>query len=147
MLKIIIRTLGKPIAKKRPRFVHRNGFSKAYNCQETEEGRWLLEVLQQIPKERPVFEKGAALHMTCICHFERPKSHFGTGRNASILKQSAPEYHVQSPDTTNICKFYEDILNGILWADDCQIVHTEISKGWSSVPMVEIIVTEIEKRS
>lgn len=58
-----------------------------------------------------------------ICFlFLRPKSHFGTGRNAHKLKASAPEYHTKKPDTTKLVRCAEDAMKGIVWADDSQVV-------------------------
>ena len=38
--------------------------------------------------------------------FPRPKSHYGTGRNLNVLKQSSPKHHVKKPDIDNYIKFY-----------------------------------------
>ena len=124
-MKIIIQ--GSPIAKKRPRFVRRGKFVATYNPQETEEGRWLWEAKQQLPEkliQGPV-------RMECNFIFARPKSHFGTGRNAGKLKPSAPRHHVQKPDADNLLKWVKDCLNGEAYKDDCQVVEVTGKKWWS----------------
>jgi len=108
---------GKPIAKKRPRFVQKTG--RVYNCQETEEGRFLLLAMGQMNNK---FEKDIPLIVSFLFVFDRPKSHFGTGRNANKLKGSSPLHHVCKPDLSNLIKMPEDILNNILWHDDSQII-------------------------
>ena len=62
--------------------------------------------------------------------FQRPKSHYGTGRNSDILKPSAPKYHTQKPDRTKVLRSLEDALTGVLWKDDSQVVSGLPSKSW-----------------
>ena len=63
--------------------------------------------------------------LTLHCFFARPKSHFGTGRNALILKDKAPEFHVQYPDASKLLRAVEDAMTGIVYSDDRQIVGYE----------------------
>lgn len=53
----------------------------------------------------------------------RPASHYGTGRNAGVLKDSAPAFPHQSklPDGTKLGRSLEDALNKICWADDRRV--------------------------
>lgn len=62
--------------------------------------------------------------------FPRPAGHFGTGKNASVLKPSAPPYPAQRPDTTKLVRSAEDALKGILWRDDSQIVSQFATKRY-----------------
>ena len=137
-MKIIIK--GKPIAKKRPRFARVGRYVKTYNSQETEESRWLWEATHQIDRtyQGPV-------SMTCDFVFERPKSHFGTGRNAEKLKPSAPEHHVQKPDADNCLKFVKDCLNGHAYGDDCQVVTVTARKRWGDTARTEIEMSEVQE--
>ena len=116
---------GRPIAKKRPRFVRRGEHVITYNPQETEEGRWLLMAKGQITETMT-----GPVNMNCKFFFARPKSHFGTGKNQDKLKPSAPAFHTQKPDIDNLQKFVKDCLNGIAYKDDCQIIYVEASKMW-----------------
>jgi Holliday junction resolvase RusA-like endonuclease len=54
----------------------------------------------------------------------RPKSHYGTGKNAGVLKPSAPPHPAQSqmPDGSKLTRALEDALNALVWADDKRIV-------------------------
>lgn len=52
----------------------------------------------------------------------RPKGHYGTGRNADVLKPSAPTHPTVKPDTTKLLRAAEDALTGIVWRDDSQVV-------------------------
>jgi crossover junction endodeoxyribonuclease RusA len=58
----------------------------------------------------------------------RPKSHYGTGRNAGKLKQKAPTYPTTKPDTVKLTRAVEDALTGVIWKDDSQVVVHELEK-------------------
>jgi len=128
MLKIIIP--GIPIAKHRPRFARRGKGTAVYSDQETEEDLMLWHVKQQTSGHR--LFKDAVLVDTKF-FMPRPKSHFGTGRNAGKLKPSASKYHIKKPDTDNLVKFLFDIFNGSVWKDDSQVIY-EVSEKIYCVP-------------
>ena len=50
--------------------------------------------------------------------------------------------HVIKPDLSNLIKFYEDALNGILWKDDAILHKIAARKVYSSHPRVEIRIYE-----
>lgn len=53
----------------------------------------------------------------------RPKSHFGTGRNAGKLKKSAPESHTVMPDLDKLVRSTLDALTSAgVWKDDAQVM-------------------------
>ena len=62
--------------------------------------------------------------------FQRPKGHFGTGRNSSSLRKGAPVYHLQKPDITKLVRAVEDALTGVAWTDDCQVFKQMAQKSW-----------------
>ena len=124
--RMIIDIPGKPIAKARPRFYRRGKFIGTYNSQQTEEGKFLLMCHDQItgpPIEGPV-------SMRIVFYIPRPKSHYGTGKNADKLKPGAPDWPARRPDIDNMEKFVADCLNGIAWKDDSQICISITSKMW-----------------
>lgn len=130
---------GDPISKKRPRFARRGKFVAAINDQETEEGKVFLLLRDQIkaPMKGP-------LEVYLRFFIRRPQSHYGTGKNAGIIKASAPEYPDRKPDLDNCEKFYLDVLNGVAWEDDCQICAINSSKSWAGgiFPAQTIITVE-----
>lgn len=67
-----------------------------------------------------------------VARFVRPKSHFGTGRNAGTLRIAAPTIHAQKPDCDNLLKLVCDALNGVAWRDDAQVATVQVRKHWST---------------
>lgn len=63
-------------------------------------------------------------------YFKRPKSHFGTGKNSNVLKQSAPDHHTIKPDVLKLARCVEDALSGIIYNDDSQIVREFLEKQY-----------------
>lgn len=61
------------------------------------------------------------IDLTARFYFSRPKGHYGSGRNASSLKASAPVIHAQSPDLAKLLRSLEDSLTGVTWRDDRQV--------------------------
>lgn len=67
-----------------------------------------------------------------VCHFARPNSHFGTGKNADKIKAGAPYFHQKKPDLDNVVKAAKDALTQIgAWGDDCQVCSVRLIKMWS----------------
>ena len=138
---IKIKVTGKPVAKARPRFARRGKFVKTYSDQETEESRFYMLAKEQLYKRDVI---PGPIGMLAIFEFERPKSHFGTGRNAGRLKPSAPGHHIKKPDGSNLVKFVEDVLNGLAWADDSQIVDLTVVKRFAAQAATTLYITELE---
>lgn len=134
---------GVPIAQMRPRFVRRGAHVKAYNPQETEAGKFLLLARPYLPSE-PLT---GPLVVTIGAFFQRPKSHYRTGKNAALLKDTAPgpEQCEVAKDVDNIAKFVLDALNGVAWVDDRQICALHVSKEWTQTgPATIITISEGE---
>lgn len=82
------------------------------------------------------------------CFFTRPAGHFGTGRNAGLVKPSAPVWPTSKAngDRTNLLKSIEDALTGIVWRDDSQVVDGPITKAYGEHEMIRIVVRELKRR-
>lgn len=62
-------------------------------------------------------------------YLPRPKSHYGTGRNAGVLKTTALRYPTGVPDIDKLCRSTLDGLKeGGAYHDDAQVVHLVASK-------------------
>lgn len=126
--------LGKPIPLKRSRST-KSGYH--YNSQKNEMKEVSEYIKAQLPDDFVPFT--GALHLIICFHIEIPKSF--SRRKRDELKG---RYHTCRPDNSNILKFYEDALNGILWHDDCIIAKLTVSKFWQVEPRTLLKVVTLE---
>lgn len=129
MKRIDITINGNPIAQKRPRFFRRGAGVGTYNPQEEEAGKWLISAKPQI-KEKI----SGPVQLFLLFHFQRPKSHYGTGKNSDVLKKSAPVYHTTKPDLDNCIKFVKDCLRNTAFDDDSCVVYIDACKSYINGP-------------
>lgn len=138
---MIIVVQGNPIAKARPRFCRVGKGVRTYDCQATESGEFKLSVMEQY-RGHDLLTGPIDLD---VCFFlPRPKGHYGTGRNAGIVKPSAPQFPAVRPDADNYLKFVKDCLNGLVWKDDGQVVKVTAEKRYTnSTPRTVININEL----
>jgi Holliday junction resolvase RusA-like endonuclease len=84
-----------------------------------------------------------ACRFDCCFSFARPKSHFGTGRNAAVLKPGAPQYPARPADLTKLVRLAEDAMLGIVFVDDGQVVQQSVEKVWAPKSGAVFTVTEL----
>ena len=94
-------------------------------------------IIQQKAPEKP-FTGPVALGI--VAYLKIPKSASQKTRNLMLKWEIRP---TKKPDCTNIAKLYEDLLTGIVFLDDKQVVDLVVSKFYSDTPRVEIEVREI----
>lgn len=76
-------------------------------------------------------------------HFPRPLYHYGTGRNAGVLKESAPSWVPVRPDLDKLSRALLDALTGVVWRDDAQVVALNVAKVYTEDhPRLVVVVTE-----
>ena len=134
---------GRPVAKARPRFFRREKFVGTYNCQETEEGRFLWECKAQLMKIGWItpIEQGIPVELVCRFYFPIPKA------EKKIFQRAleGPVFHTKNTgDLSNCIKFIEDCFNDFIWHDDCQIVRISALKFYGVSPRTEISVGTME---
>jgi Holliday junction resolvase RusA-like endonuclease len=78
----------------------------------------------------------------------RPKGHFGTGRNAGVLKTSAPSWPAGPPDVDKLARAVLDALTGLVFADDAQVVDLGLRKRYADgePPGVTVTVHDLAHR-
>lgn len=84
-----------------------------------------------------------AVSLTLVFERPRPRSHYGTGRNAETLKPSAPQYPTTKPDSVKLTRAVEDALTGVIWGDDSQVCEHRISKRWGQFFRVYVRIEEL----
>lgn len=93
-----------------------------------------MEVVREAWAASDDVQLEGAIGIEFVFHLPRPKSHYGTGRNAGVLKAGAPHHHTGTPDTSNLVKLVEDALNGLAWRDDAQVVRLVATKVYADGP-------------
>ncbi len=91
---------------------------------------WKAEVKQAAGKEmqgRSLLE--GPIRLTVQFERNRPRGHYGTGRNEGSLRTSAPKHPTTKPDTTKLVRAIEDAMTGTVYRDDAQIV---MQRAWKT---------------
>jgi Holliday junction resolvase RusA-like endonuclease len=83
------------------------------------------------------------LGLAVVFNITRPKGHFGTGRNAGALKDSAPYWPTVKPDATKLLRGLEDALTGVVWRDDAQVVEQAVTKRYAEREGARVVVWEL----
>jgi Holliday junction resolvase RusA-like endonuclease len=73
----------------------------------------------------------------------RPKHHFGSGRNAGVLKSSAPRFHTSAPDALKLARGVEDALQGLVYRNDSQIAVELLEKVYGEPARCDVRVVQI----
>lgn len=82
------------------------------------------------------------LELRVVFTVARPKGHFGTGKNAGKLKDSAPLFPAKKPDVLKLGRAVEDAMTGIVYRDDSQTVVVHLTKRWGTPEGAIITVWE-----
>ncbi len=127
---------GNPKALKR----HRKGkWGNNYDPSEGDKADFLAMAMQHRP-EKPI---DGPVRLLVHAYFQRPKSHYRTGRYSGQLKPNMPEPYTNTPDFDNILKFVGDALEGVFWVNDKLIFQSEFLKLYSEKPRIEIAIFEV----
>lgn len=127
---------GNPQALKRHRTFQRGKFTGTYDPSKGDKADFLTIVQEKAPLQPYV----TPLKVELRFYFSRPNSHYGTGRNARLLKPSSPAGHTKRPDLDNLIKFVLDALNGVFWKDDTIVTQIIAEKDYAPNPRTEIII-------
>jgi Holliday junction resolvase RusA-like endonuclease len=77
----------------------------------------------------------------------RPKGHYRTGRNAHLVRPSAPAHPTSKPDTTKLVRAVEDALTSVAWRDDAQVVEQRATKRYARAPGVRVTIRRLVDRA
>jgi len=142
---IILTVYGDPKGQPRPKAFSRGGHAAVYDPG-TAEG-WKSQIAIAVKESGAVgLMLDMPLRVSIQAHFKRPKSHFRTGKNAHLVKDSAPGFNTSKPDFDNIGKAACDALTHLgVWKDDAQVVDGRVMKKFTDGAAVTIItITPIE---
>ena len=113
---------GNPIGQPRPRATSVGGFIRMYTPKKAKVWKDTIAA-----KLGAVSLPEGPLHSVLLFVMPRPKSHLGTGRNAGIVKASAPAHHIAKPDLDNLIKPIWDVCV----PDDSRIVSCKATKRYA----------------
>ena len=124
---------GEPVGKGRPRFVRATG--RTYTPEKTERYENLVKLafIKEYPDVVPI---EGPISVEMVANFSIPKS---WSKKKQALAAAGALRPTKKPDTDNIAKI-KDALNGIAWIDDAQVVEESISKNYTEVPSLTIII-------
>ncbi|MFZ1730810.1 MAG: RusA family crossover junction endodeoxyribonuclease [Bacteroidota bacterium] len=64
----------------------------------------------------------------------RPKSHFRSGRNAHLLRETAPRFPTSKPDADKLSRAVLEALTGVAYKDDAQVIDNDVAVGHGGIP-------------
>jgi Holliday junction resolvase RusA-like endonuclease len=129
---------GTPVPKGRPRFARRGKFVSTYSPKTTVDYETKVSDAAKLamgvsePLETPV---SAYIYVTLPI----PASYSKKRTQACLSGQERP---TKKSDIDNYCKAVFDGMNGIVFADDSQVVSLHATKVYGTVGMVEVMVKE-----
>lgn len=122
-----------PQPRQRHRAFIKNGKAMAHNyTPEKHPVQAWKRIIQNCFKNDKIEKIEGPIRLDLYFVIDRPKSHYRTGKNAHLLKDSAPEkWHLQKPDSDNFTKAVMDAINGLdIWNDDNQVCILTVQKVW-----------------
>lgn len=133
---------GPPVPAARPRATRFGEHVRVYTPKSNAE--WMERVRASFRAAFPLAEpitRQAPVEMSVTFRIARPKSHYRTGKNAELLRASAPVIHTQRPDLDNLLKGVKDALNGLAFADDSQVAeYGHMAKVWTDGPAETAVI-------
>ncbi len=140
---------GKPAQQGSKSAFVRNGRAIMFEANAKAKAEWrqqVVAVAMHAMNGRSLIE--GPVQLDIVFMFRRPKSHYGTGRNASLLKDSAPKDHVHTPDLDKLVRNVGDGLTGTVLRDDSQVCVLIANRRWTeTVECAVVRITELTSTS
>lgn len=121
---------GKPIPLARARMTKRS----IWDSQKQERIRYGIEVARQ--HDDATFFNGP-VHVDVCFWFAIPPSRL------KFADKLIGSWHIFKPDLSNLQKWYEDVAEGICFANDCIIASTNATKRWDLSNRTVFTITEL----
>lgn len=119
-INITITHIGEPTPLQR----HRTGKGHEYDPQKREKAQFRMELKSQMPK----VPLTGPLSLVVVFRMTRPAYHYtAKGLVKEKYRDAVP---TGRPDTSNLLKYVEDALNGVVWKDDSLLVDIVASKRY-----------------
>lgn len=91
---------------------------------------WRSVVALHAAQHRPEKLMNGVITIRLTFWLPRPRSHYGTGKNAHLLKPNAPQYPIghKSGDVDKLIRSILDAITGVIIADDSHVVRVMAMK-------------------
>lgn len=130
---ILIELSGVPVPWK----AHAGYGKKSFNPRFIERETFQWQIKSQYNQLKPL---GGPVRTNYTFHMPIPES---TSKVRRLQMLNGRMHHIKRPDCTNLLKFYEDCLKGIVFEDDSQVVEINVRKIYDERPRVTIKVEAI----
>lgn len=135
---IVFDVPGDPKGKGRPRFANRGKFTKVYTDAKTLDYENTIKIFAgKAMGSSPPLDTPISVYL--YIRLPIPKSYSKKRREACF---SGSERPTKKPDIDNIAKAFLDAMNGVIYFDDTQVVDMHMTKVYSAVPGVDVLVME-----
>jgi len=82
----------------------------------------------------PMFAAKVGIWVDIVFSFERPKAHYGTGRNSTVKKEHAPDCHTSKPDIDKLSRAALDALTiARVFHDDSAVAGLTVAKTYADI--------------
>lgn len=129
-----IEIIGNPIPLHRPRACRRGQHIQIYNDQEKVMEQCIWQIKSQFNNEPYT----VPIHLSMLFYFPIPKGTSKVRTSQSLAGLLVP---MKRPDLSNLFKFYEDCMNGIVYEDDSQVTSFDSKKVFGLVAKTIIQIT------
>lgn len=132
---------GDPKPQPRPRAFAINGSVRVYDPHTAEV--WKSAIADAARPHCPREPWRGPVDVILSFQFQRPKTHFRSGKHADLLRDDAPDWHTKRPDCDNLAKSVLDALTLLgFWKDDSQVASLDVRKHYGE-PGVVITVSNM----
>lgn len=109
---------GNPRGQGRPRATVRGRHAAVY--EDSKDTQYKQNLAAQVVAQKPEYIQDGPITLSVSFFMPRPKYHYNS--KGAIKERFQAARPTGKPDLSNLIKGVEDALNGIVWADDSQIV-------------------------
>lgn len=107
---------------------------------------WRQDVREQLLNTHTGAPLGGPLYVDLLFLLPRPKGHYRTGRNAHLLRDTAPRLPAGKPDIDKLARAVLDAIGSAgTWGDDAQVTHLSAAKRYADGSQVPGVWIEIEE--
>lgn len=128
----------KPHGQMRSRATARGRFAKVYKAKEQRLEEDKLAAL--LYEHKPATPWSGPIRLIVQARFRPPKS--SKKKTAAMLEGRTK--HTKKPDVDNIVKHLKDVMSGVFYLDDKQIVEVIASKSYAECAHYDIVLEQLE---